>query len=193
ATCLFQPTSGSVLYDGKHYQEYTRNTLNRSIALVDQIVQLFPGTIRENLTLWNPQIPDEEIIKAAKIACIDEEIVCLADGYYSQVAEDGNNFSGGQRQRLEIARAILKKPTFLILDEATNSLDAITEANLLANIRSLGISTILISHRLNIFKNCDRILVFEEGAIAQDGTHEQLSKIEGLYKKLLEFEIQKKL
>ncbi len=193
ATCLFQPLKGEVLFDGKVYQEYTRDTLHRSMALVDQLVQFYPGSVRENLSLWNPEISDQEITEAMKVACVDEEIIALPEGIFTIMEEDALNFSGGQRQRLEIARIILKKPTFLILDEATNALDADVESRVLANIRSLGITTLLISHRLSTFKECDRILVLEEGQIVQDGSHEALARAEGPYKRILEFEIKKKL
>ena len=115
------------------------------------------------------------------------------NGIFTTIEEGAANLSGGQLQRLEIARVLLTKPSFLILDEATNTIEATVEATLLSHIRSLGITTLLISHRLSTFKQCDRILVLSQGKIEQDGTHDTLAKTEGPYKKLLEYEIQKKL
>jgi len=193
-TCLLQPRNGKILYDGKSYQEFTQETIRNSIGLVDQIIQLFPGTIRENLTLWNTfEANDETIIEASKTACIHRDIIQLPEGYSYQLEEEGTNFSAGQCQRLEIARILLKKPSIIILDEATSSIDAETEIEILKNIHSLKITTVIISHRLNTFKFCDRILVMESGKIIQDGTHEALSQTPGLYRALLEFEIKKKL
>ena len=193
ATSLLQPQQGEVLYDGKPYQDYTRETLTRSIAIVDQLTQFFPGTIRENLTMWNETIPDSELVNALQKACVDEEVATFSKGIFTPIEENAANLSGGQRQRLEIARVLLTNPSFLILDEATNAIGSLLEAKLLSHIRSLKITTLLIAHRLSIFKLCDRILVLSDGQIVQEGTHETLSKTPGPYQKLLEYEIQTKL
>lgn len=192
-TCLLQPREGAILYDAKPYQDYTRETLSRSVGYVDQIIELFPGNLRDNLTLWNAEISEEAMIKAAESAYIHEDIALLAEGYLSTVLEEGINFSAGQKQRLEIARVLLKNPALLILDEATNALDAEVEEKILANIRKLGITTFLISHRLSTFHHCDRILVMDEGSIVQQGTHQELTKQKGLYRNLIELELKKKL
>lgn len=190
---LLQPREGEILYDEKPYQEYTRMTLSRSFGYVDQMVSLFPGSVRENLTLWSGEISQEAMVEAAKLACIDDDISLLPEGYDSTVREEGINFSAGQKQRLEMARVLLKNPALLIFDEATNALDAEMEEKILENIKKLGITTFLISHRLSTLQHCDQIWVMDQGAVVQKGTHVQLAKEEGLYRNLLEFELKKKL
>ena len=192
AASLFQPWQGKVLFDGKDYTHYSRTSLSRSIGHVNQSILLFYGTIRDNLTLWDPSIAAENIEKSARIACIHEDIAKLPEGYQSIITEEGSNFSQGQRQRMDIARALVTNPSILILDEVTNSLDAQTEQRVLANLREQNVTTILISHRLSTLKNCHRIIVLDQGQITQMGTHEELKKIPGHYKNMLAYEISKK-
>ncbi|NGX54905.1 MAG: Lactococcin-G-processing and transport ATP-binding protein LagD [Chlamydiae bacterium] len=192
AAGLFQPWHGKVLYDGKSYSHYSRESLSQSIAHVDQSILLFSGTIEDNLTLWQPSISDETIIKAAKLACIHDDIAALPERYQTLLEEGGRNLSQGQRQRLEIARSLILNPAILILDEVTNSLDALTEKEVLSNIAAQNITTLIISHRLSTLRNCHRIIVLEQGKIIQLGTHEELSQIPGHYKKMLDYEITKK-
>jgi NHLM bacteriocin system ABC transporter peptidase/ATP-binding protein len=167
---LLPPWSGEVCYDGQPAKMLPRETLASSVAVVDQEIALFAGTVKENLTLWDETIPEEDILDAARDACIHDEIMARENGYYALLTEGGSNLSGGQRQRLEIARALALRPSTLILDEATSSLDAQLETQVADNIRRRGIACLVIAHRLNTIIACDRIIVVEQGAIVDRGT-----------------------
>lgn len=182
---LYLPWSGEILFDGKPLKEINRRVFSASLSVVDQSIFLFEGTVKDNLTMWNSTIPEEVYIQAAKDACIHEEISSRPEGYYSMVAEGGHNFSGGQRQRLEIARALTSNPRILIMDEATSSLDAITEQKVAQNISRRGCTSIIIAHRLSTIRDCDEIIVLEHGNVVQRGTHEELYAVEGTYRNLV--------
>ena len=175
---LYEPWEGEILFDKKSRFEYPRNFMNNSISIVDQNIFMFKGTVNENLTLWDTTVPNSHIKKAAHDACIHYEISSRLSGYENVLTEDATNYSGGQRQRMEIARALVNNPSILILDEATSSLDPITEKQIYDNIRQRGCTCIIIAHRLSTIRDCDEIIVMDHGKIVQRGTHNELIKIE---------------
>ena len=171
---VHQPWSGEVLFDGIPIGDIPREVLLNTLSVVDQNVVLFAASIRDNLTLWNSTVPDEVLVDAARDACIHDEIVNRPLGYDTLVNEGGRNFSGGQRQRLEIARALVSRPSLLILDEATSALDAATEEKIDRALRRRGATCLIIAHRLSTIRDSDQIIVLQGGRIVQRGTHDRL-------------------
>jgi len=141
--------------------------------------------VQDNLTMWNRSVSQEDLIAAARDACIHDVIMQKPGGYAYHLAENASNLSGGQRQRLEIARALATNPSILIMDEATSALDPITEKQIIDNIRKRGCTCIMIAHRLSAVRDCDQIIVMDRGRMVQQGTHETLSAAEGLYQELM--------
>ena len=183
---ICQPWSGQILFDGHPREEIPEEVLRRSISMVDQEAVLFSASLRDNITLWNPAVPDEVIIAATRDACIHEDILLRPEGYGTRVEEGGVNFSGGQRQRLEIARALVGHPTVLILDEATSALDAATEEYVDDALRRRGVTCLIVAHRLSAVRDCDEIIVLDKGAEVQRGTHDELiADRDGTYYKLV--------
>jgi ATP-binding cassette subfamily B protein len=183
---LHDVTQGQILVDGQDIRAVTQESLRASIAVIPQDPSLFHRSLLENIRYGREQATDELVIAAAKRAHADEFISKLPQGYQSLVGERGVKLSGGQRQRVAIARAIVKNAPILMLDEATSQLDSITESYIQESLWQLmqGKTTIVIAHRLSTLLNMDRILVFDQGEIVQDGTHAELLAVEGLYKTL---------
>ena len=182
----YTPLSGEILFDGVPAREIPRNVLTGSVAAVDQQIFLFAASVRDNLTMWNPTVGDQRIVDAATDALIHDEIMSRALGYDSLVEEGGRNFSGGQRQRLEIARALVNNPSVLFLDEASSTLDAVTEERIDDALRRRGCTCLIVAHRLSTIRDCDQIIVLDRGREIQRGTHTELvADADGLYNQLL--------
>lgn len=183
---LYQPAAGTVSYAGRSRDEISDAAFYSSIATVDQETMLFEDSISKNLKLWDETISDEDMIEAAKDAEIHQRIVSSVNGYDSLILEKGGNYSAGEQQRMELARALAKKPTILLLDEFTSALDAITEEKVFKAIKRRGITCILAAHRMSTVKDCDQIIVIERGKIVEQGKHEQLYNANGLYRRLMD-------
>ena len=184
---LYEPWEGEVLFDGKPRKGIDRMTFVNSVSVVNQDVTLFEGTIADNVKMWDDSIEDFAMVLACNDAQIHHEIMERPGAYRGVVAERGKNFSGGQRQRIEIATALAKEPTVLLMDEGTSALDPETEAKVMGHLYDMGITTIMIAHRLETIAKCEQIYVVEHGHITQHGTHDELSQMDGLYSNLLKY------
>lgn len=182
---LYQPWSGEILLDGEPRGELPSTLLASSLALVDQDVLLFAGSVRENLTLWDPTVLDAKLLEACEDAEILDRVRSLSGGLSGQLLEGGSNLSGGERQRLEIARALATEPVILVLDEATSALDAETERRIVERIALRGCTCLIVAHRLSTIRDCDEILVLDGGRVVERGTHEELWALGGAYAELL--------
>lgn len=182
---LYKPWSGEILFDGKKISEIDRSVFTGSLAVVDQDIILFEDTIANNIKMWDNSIEDFEMIMAARDAQLHEDIMQREGGYQYKMTEGGKDFSGGQRQRMEIARVLAQDPTIIILDEATSALDAKTEYNVVNSIKDRGITCIVVAHRLSTIRDCDEIIVMDNGRVAERGTHDELMKKGGMYAELV--------
>ncbi len=182
---LYQPWDGEILFDGKRMDEIDRSIFTGSLAVVDQDIILYEDTISNNIKMWDKSIEDFEMILAARDAQIHDDIIQRDGGYEYVLSEGGKDFSGGQRQRLEIARVLAQDPTIIILDEATSALDAKTEHEVVSAIRARGITCIVIAHRLSTIRDSDEIIVMDRGEVMERGTHEELYAKGGLYTQLV--------
>lgn len=185
---LYKPWSGEVLIDGQSREELPPFVVRDAVQMVDQQIFLFSGTVRENLTLWDPTVKDEALVRACQDAAIYDVVAGLPGGLDGTLLENGSNLSGGQRQCLEIARALVCNPAILILDEATNSLDTVKEQLVDFNIRSRGCTCLIVAHRLSTIRDADEIIVLDNGKVVERGTHEALMKKKGRYSQLVSVE-----
>ncbi len=185
---LYKQRDGEILFDGMPMSEIDRYVFTGSLAVVDQSISLFSGTIRDNITMWDETIPEEIVVQACKDACIHNDIMALSDGYDSVIEEGGGNFSGGQRQRLEIARAFAAQPSIIILDEATSALDPMTEKLVMDAVKRRKMTCFVIAHRLSAIRDADEIIMLEYGKEVERGTHKQLIEKDGKYAALVKNE-----
>ncbi|MFI4987170.1 MAG: NHLP family bacteriocin export ABC transporter peptidase/permease/ATPase subunit, partial [Alphaproteobacteria bacterium] len=182
---LCKPWSGDIRCDGTPLAEVPPTVFANSVAYVDQDVFLFEGSARDNLTLWDPTVPEADITQALKDAAIHDEIATRPGNFDCYVSEGGVNFSGGQRQRIEIARALVGNPSLLVLDEATAALDPATEKTIDDNLRRRGCTCIIIAHRLSTIRDCDEIIVLDGGKVVERGRHDELLARGGAYARLV--------
>ncbi|WP_078849540.1 NHLP family bacteriocin export ABC transporter peptidase/permease/ATPase subunit [Streptomyces sp. NRRL F-5126] len=179
---LHRPWQGTVSIDGRRIEDIPRGALAASVSFVDQDVFLFEGTVRDNVALWDPSIPDEAVVAALRDAALYDDVIARRpDGIHTRVEQDGRNFSGGQRQRLEIARALVRGPSVLVLDEVTSALDAETERVIMDNLRRRGCACVVIAHRLSTVRDSDEIVVLDHGTVVERGRHEELLAAAGTY------------
>lgn len=184
---LYEPWEGEILLDGVPLKQVNRALLINSLSVVNQDITLFEGTIADNIKMWDESIEDFSMVMAANDAQIHKDIAERPGAYNSMLNENGKNFSGGQRQRIEIATALAKDPTILVLDEATSALDPKTEEQVMKHINNMGITLVMVAHRLSTIRDCDQIYVMENGQIQQHGTHSELMQQQGLYSKLMKY------
>jgi ABC-type bacteriocin/lantibiotic exporter with double-glycine peptidase domain len=182
---LYQPSSGRIEFDGVDLADLDLGSVRRQLGIVTQRPYVFASSIRENIALTDPSLPLDAIAEAARLACIDDDVAAMPMGYDTLLADGGASLSGGQRQRIALARALVQRPSILVLDEATSELDTVTEQVVYDNLAALSSTTIVIAHRLSTIRNADLILVMDEGRIVESGTHAELLAKGGHYQQLV--------
>ena len=182
---LYGQWSGEILFDGKARKDYPRDVMTGSLAVVDQDIIVFEDTIANNIKMWDDSIQDFEMILAARDAQIHDDIMKMPEGYQHKLTSGGKDMSGGQRQRMEIARVLAQDPSVIILDEATSALDARTEYEVVKSIKDRGITCIVIAHRLSTVRDSDEIIVLDGGKVVERGTHDELMAGGGIYADLV--------
>ncbi|WP_432057099.1 NHLP family bacteriocin export ABC transporter peptidase/permease/ATPase subunit [Streptomyces sp. bgisy022] len=182
---LYTPWDGVIRVDGRRIEDIPRGALASSVSFVDQDVFLFEGTVRDNVALWDPSVPDEAVEAALRDAALYDVVARRPGGIHGRVEQDGRNFSGGQRQRLEIARALVRRPSILVLDEVTSALDAETEQIVMDNLRRRGCACVVIAHRLSTVRDSDEIVVLDRGTVVERGRHAELVARGGAYAALV--------
>ena len=185
---LYKPWSGEILFDGRPIETISNEELTNSVAVIDQNVVLFDDTVAQNIRMWDPSIEDFTMMIACNDAQIRADIVSRPEGFGTKIVKGGQNFSGGQRQRIEMATALAKEPAILIMDEATSALDPKTEDEVMKRIRRMGPTQIIVAHRLSTIRDCDEIIVMDQGKIIERGSHEELIAKEGFYQQLMNSE-----
>jgi ABC-type bacteriocin/lantibiotic exporter with double-glycine peptidase domain len=187
-TGLFEPRAGAVSIDGHTLTQWGRSNLSRLVASVDQEIRLFRGTLRENITMWDATIPQSRLVAVIDDVGLTEIVQNLPRNIDAAIEEDGRNLNGGQRQRIEIARALVLEPAVLVLDEATSALDTLSENDILQAVRRRGMTCILVAHRLSTIRDCDEIIVLERGKVVERGSHADLLAAAGAYSRLVSAE-----
>jgi ABC-type bacteriocin/lantibiotic exporter with double-glycine peptidase domain len=182
---LYEPSAGRILFDGKDLKSLDRRAVRAQLGIVTQETQLFGGSIRRNISLADPDMPLDRTMRAARIACVHDDILAMPMGYETLLTDRGLSLSGGQRQRLAIARALAAQPRILVLDEATSHLDAVTEGEVNANLTALRCTRIIIAHRLSTIRDADLILVIDSGRVVEHGRHDDLIRQGGRYVEFL--------
>ena len=182
---LYAPLSGEIRYDGKKLKDIPKSAFRASVSVINQKIMLFKDTIGNNILMWDNSIPRDRMIQAAIDAQIHDDIIARKAGYEHVFQNGGSDFSGGQRQRVEIARALVTDPSIVIMDEATSALDAATENRVVSAMKKRGITCLIVAHRLSTIRDCDRIIVLDQGVIAERGTHDELMAKGGLYSSLV--------
>jgi ATP-binding cassette subfamily C protein len=185
---LYEPWEGEIRFDGKPRHQIPQSVLTNSVAMVEQDISMFGGTVRDNLTLWDTTVSDKSLERACRDAAIADVVLSMSGGFDASLIEGAANLSGGQRQRLEIARALVNNPSILVMDEATSALDSETEKIIDQNLRRRGCTCLIVAHRLSTIRDCDEIIVLERGKVMQRGTHQELWQVEGVYSRLIRSE-----